>query len=71
LFPEVAKQKEKRGSWPLSKIGDGPHQNQNQNRKENRVLTFKLVLSNSLLLKFQAFHFSSSKLPKPNRSTYW
>jgi hypothetical protein len=31
---EVTKQKEKKGSWPLLKVGDGTHQNQNQNRKE-------------------------------------
>jgi len=31
---EATKQKEKKGSWPLLKVGDGAHQNQNQNRKE-------------------------------------
>jgi hypothetical protein len=75
LLPEETKQKQKKGSWPLSKVGNGTHQNQNQNKKEkikeNRVLTFKLVLPNSPFFKLQALHFSSSKLPKPKRSTCW
>jgi hypothetical protein len=33
-FLEATKQKEKSGSWPLSKVGTSAHQNQNQNKKE-------------------------------------
>ncbi len=67
-IPRSNKTKRKKGSWPLLKVGDGTHQN--QNKKENRVLTFKLMLPNSPLLKLQALHSLSSKLPKPKRSTY-
>jgi hypothetical protein len=35
-FPEATKQKEKKGSWPLSKVGNGAHQNQNRKEKEKR-----------------------------------
>jgi hypothetical protein len=73
---EATKQKEKKGSWPLSKVGNGAHQNQNQNKKrkkkkENRMITFKLMLPNFSLLKLQALQSSSSELPKPKHSTCW
>jgi len=35
-FPKETKQKEKKGSWPLSKVGNGTHQNQNRKEKEKR-----------------------------------
>jgi hypothetical protein len=51
-FPEATKQKErKKGSWPLSKVGDGTHQN-----KKNKIKC--LPLSSC----FQTLHSSTSKL---------
>jgi len=54
----------------LSKVDEAPTKTKTktEKKKKNRVLTFKLVLQNSLLLKLQAFHYSSSKFPKPKCS---
>ncbi len=72
-LPEATKEKEKKGSWALSKLAMAPTKTKTKikkkKKKENRVLTFKLMFPNSPLLKLQAFHSSSSKLPKPKHST--
>jgi hypothetical protein len=57
----IEKRKRKRGSLTfcgnLEIAPTRSHKQQNKNKKENRVLTFKFVVPNSPLLKLQAFHF--------------
>jgi hypothetical protein len=71
LLEATKEKKKKKWNWPLLKIGNGTHQNQKKIEKKNRVITFKLVLPNFLLLKLQALHLSSLKLLKPKHSTCW
>jgi hypothetical protein len=72
-LPKATKKKKKKGASFCQKLMMAPTKTKTKTKKKkkNRVLTFKLVLQNALLLKLQALHSSSSKLPKPKCSTCW
>jgi len=53
------KKRKKKGSWPLSKVGNGAHQNQNQNKKKTKKIKIGCLLLSSC---FQTLRCSSSKL---------